>query len=88
MFNRLFEWSMRRGSRVLFGAALVFYGLAFLQAIAAVVDVLMNVRGRVVEWPTLHFAGALFTGTFYSATMLLFVAMVVHRADDFLSRRG
>lgn len=88
MFDRMFRWTMRRGSRLLFIAALVFYAVTVVQLLVAMLQVAGDARWRLPESLVLQIVGTFFSATFYTATVFLFMALLVDRADRYLARRS
>jgi hypothetical protein len=70
MFERFFQWGLRNGTRILFGAALIVLIAGLLRAIA----------GAYFTQQATVFFGQVF-GAVHDASLPFFAALVVHRLE-------
>ena len=98
MFERSFQWALKRGARLLFAVSLLFVLAGFVEAVNAVVHMQSDgrgdrstatyylvrfLRGLAVGWPT---ALQFIVGGLWSATFPLFGALVINRLDHWRDR--
>lgn len=93
MFERLFQWALKQGPRLLFAVALLVLLGGLIQAVNVVVPLLPSGRGDrstgmfyiarfwaglSIQWPLVL---EYISGALWSAMFPLFGALIIHRLD-------
>jgi hypothetical protein len=81
MFERVFQWTMKRGSRILFWPSFPYLLLAILQFALWLLQTIAEGRPSVAIQLGLSLIGASWTYTLSTAGLLLFGALVIDRLD-------
>lgn len=81
MFERVFQWCMRRGASILFALAFLFFAFAVL---ALVTWGVQFATGQASEIVRMLFSTAFFS-SLWNAALLLVGALIIYRLDRWLA---
>ena len=84
MFERVFQWTMRRGSRILFWLSLPYLFVALLQFVAWIIQMFVEERSGFLQQTVIVLVGVRWLYTLSTLALLLFGALVIDRLDRWL----
>lgn len=84
MFERVFQWVMKRGAPILFALAFFYFAFAVLQLAFWILQLMFGKDAAVVP---LYLSTA-FLASLFNAGLLLVGTLVVNRLDRWLAANG